>query len=216
MEAAAACGHDYTYFASLDAEHELTNFETLDLDYLEVGFHNEVMKWIQESEIPLERMAARPPAQEEQGQTSIPEFEIGTTLTKFFPGHGNFIGTVTARDLRSGWYTVQYHDGDEEELDALELCDLINDKSAERNLQMKAPWSSIPGCQWNESCSACGDDKVERDDELLKCFFCPQVQHLNCIPIATGPKTDIPGEWLCPACSIDYNASKKTRPTVYE
>ena len=105
---------------------------------------------------------------------------------------------------------MQYPDGDEEQLDALELCTLIKKGTGAgtTDFKTKVPWSSIPGCLWNECCSACGDDKVERDDELLKCFFCPQVQHLNCIPITTGPTTDIPGEWLCPACSLDYNASK--------
>ena len=207
VEAAAACGHDYAYFTNLDKDHERSNFEDLDLDYLEVGFHDEVMKWIKESELPLPRdeiPERLPPALTRGPPVDI---EIGTTFTKFFPGYGNFLGIVMSQDKSSGWYLVQYSDGDSEQLEPVELHELVG---GNRNQQShpKSPWASNPGCQWNDHCSACGDDKVEPDDELLKCFFCPKVQHLNCIPIASGLVIDIPGEWLCPACSQEYRAGK--------
>ena len=164
------------------------------------------MKWIQESEILPQRVPAPTSAQVEPKLPTVPDFEDGTKFTKYFPGYGNFIGTVTGRDQASGWYTVQYPDGDEEQLDPLELNELVSGCSAPA--RSMTPWSSNPGCLWNECCSACGESTVEKDDELLKCFFCPQVQHLNCIPIATSLETDIPGEWICPACTLEYRDSK--------
>ena len=46
---------------------------------------------------------------------------IGTTFTNFFPDYGNFVGTVMDLDQSSGWYLVQYSDGDSEHLDPVQF-----------------------------------------------------------------------------------------------
>lgn len=52
VDAAESFGQDYEYFLNLPAEHQESNFQDLDLDHLEVAFHHEVLKWIQESDLP--------------------------------------------------------------------------------------------------------------------------------------------------------------------
>ena len=52
VDAAESFGQECKYFLNLPVEHQESNFRDLDLDHLEVAFHDEVVKWIQESDLP--------------------------------------------------------------------------------------------------------------------------------------------------------------------
>jgi site-specific DNA-cytosine methylase len=52
-------------------------------------------------------------------------FPIGTKISKFFEGYGEFEGTVQSFDAKNGWYRVMYQDGDEEDLEHSQLDALV-------------------------------------------------------------------------------------------
>ena len=58
-----------------------------------------------------------------------PQSKVGRTFKKFFPGYGEFIGTVSHFYPDTGRHNVTYPDGDKEDLDWPELSDLLADGS---------------------------------------------------------------------------------------
>ena len=55
---------------------------------------------------------------------------IGSHVYKDFPGHGGMMGRVVAFDKSEMWYLVTYADGDQEDMTADEVIEIVTEMSA--------------------------------------------------------------------------------------
>ena len=115
---------------------------------------------------------------------------------------------------------MQYCDGEEEYLSWDEIVPLLPVReSSDRLINKKKakigwlrdstgnlmPWALHPnGGNWDINC--CWRDCDEDSNaKMLRCFYCSNVQHEECVPLArpgTHPEHD--GEWICCECWDDY------------
>ena len=72
---------------------------------------------------PLRRKREEPPA----GPSKRPaKTKVGRRVSKFFgPQYGHYKGIVTALNSATGYYMIEYEDGDAEEMTELELCKFL-------------------------------------------------------------------------------------------
>ena len=88
----------------------------------------------------------------EDGKETPPSY-IGRTFRKEFPPLGTFEGKVTNRNIRSGFWRVEYSDGDGEELDQDELLAALGEAPREQRRRSARLGSagSLVAHQWSQT-----------------------------------------------------------------
>lgn len=109
----------------------------------------------------------------ERGEPVTGQDVVGAVIDKYFVGHGVFLGTVVAFHERvppkqaHNLYTVKYADGDTEDYDWKELCDVLRPKAKPKLVAAAGPSGSKGGKNVrNGAFSGTGRDGISELEQL--------------------------------------------------